>query len=164
MKVVTLSWFMSQLMYDIKNYAYIEAMSMDENDVRRSQIMEIGEEGNIDRVRRVLDLKIAIIGERLYPYTKRFLEDEAMLHDKLCNRDGYSLELNVPDDFSATTALMLERVIHEMLVCWVMSDWLSRLKPESWEIWETKAGEMFDGLTHSLTARIGRVRRTQTPF
>jgi len=164
MKELTLTWFTDQLLYDIKNYAYIEALKLPESDVNRSRIMEVGEDGNVDRVRRVLDVTLAIIAERLYPYSKNVIDSDVFMHDRLCERDGYHLVLNVPDDFSTTTAHLLEHLIHEMLVCNVMADWLRFFRQENWELWSSKVSGLQDEIAQTMSIHVGRARRVLRPF
>ena len=56
-KSVRLTFKREELLYDIRNNAYVEGDVMQVNDAHdRHQVQDIGEEGNIDRVTRVLDL------------------------------------------------------------------------------------------------------------
>jgi hypothetical protein len=164
-KTVTLTFKRDEILYDCKNYAYVEGDTMktqDEHD--RHQVMDIGEDGNIDRVTRVLDLAFAECVELCYPYSKEEVEDTTAADDTLEERDAMVLRMVVPDDFSQTTVELLRRLIHELLVYKVMADWTSHTKPESEEKWAKKAGEVEEKITSSLNYRVGRVRRTLTPF
>jgi hypothetical protein len=164
-KRVTLTFKREEILYDCRNYAYIEGDTMktaDEHD--RHQVMDVGEDGNIDRVTRVLDLAFADCVELCYPYSKTELEDETALDDTLQERDALVLHLLLPEGFSQTTAELLRRLIHELLVYRVMADWTSHTKPESETKWAGKAEEVEGKITSSLNSRIGRVRRTLTPF
>ena len=50
-RTVRLKFLRSQLLYDIKNYAFIEGDVMgEEKQHAQHVIVEIGEEGNVDRV------------------------------------------------------------------------------------------------------------------
>lgn len=164
-KTVTLTFKRDEILYDCKNYAYVEGDTMktqDEHD--RHQVMDIGEDGNIDRVTRVLDLAFADCVELCYPYSKVEVEDVTALDDTLQERDALVLNMLVPDDFSQTTVELLRRLIHELLVYKVMADWTSHTKPESEAKWTKKAEDVEEKITSSLNYRVGRVRRTLTPF
>ena len=155
----------SELLYDIRNYAYVEGdMMRTEDEHDRHGVMDVGEDGNIDRVTRVLDLAFADCVELCYPYTKVEVEDETALDDKLQERDALVLIMRVPDDFSQTTVELLRRLVHELLVYKVMADWTSHTKPESEAKWRQKAEEVEGKITSSLNSRVGRVRRTLSPF
>lgn len=74
-KTVKLLFKRSELLYDIKNYAYVEGDVMQVNTEHdRHQVQDIGETGNIDRVTKVLDLAYAESVEALFPYTKQDVE------------------------------------------------------------------------------------------
>lgn len=164
-KQVVLTFKRDEILYDCKNYAYVEGDTMktqDEHD--RHQVMDIAEDGNIDRVTRVLDLAFAACVELCYPYSKVEVGELTELDDTLAERDNLVLTLLVPDDFSQTTVELLRRLIHELLVYKVMADWTSHTKPESEAKWEKKAEETEEKISSSLNYRVGRVRRTLSPF
>ena len=65
---VTLEFHRSELLYDIKNYAYIEGHVWgEENQHAQHTLVEIGEEGNVDRVNRMLGEAHAAVIEMLFP-------------------------------------------------------------------------------------------------
>lgn len=164
-KKVTLTFKREEILYDCKNYAYVEGDTMkteDEHD--RHQVMDIGEDGNVDRVTRVLDLAFAHCVELCYPYSKVEVEDETSLDDTLQERDELVLHLMVPDDFSQTTVELMRRLIHEFLVYKVMADWMSLTKPDGEAKWVQKAEMVESKISAALTFRVGRVRRPLNPF
>lgn len=164
-KRVTLTFKREEILYDCRNYAYIEGDTMktaDEHD--RHQVMDVGEDGNVDRVARVLDLAFAQCVELCYPYSKVAVGDETEADDTLNAPATYVLRLRVPDDFAQSTVTLLEKLIHELLVYKVMADWMSITKPDAKVNWQEKMQEMEAQIVSHLNFRIGRVRRTQTPF
>ena len=71
-----------ELLYDIRNNAYVEGDVMQaKTEHDRHQVQDIGEDGNIDRVTRVLDLAHAECEEALFPYTKENVEQESEMDD-----------------------------------------------------------------------------------
>ena len=164
----TLLFKRSELLYDIKNIAYVEGdviKTDDEHD--RHQIMDIGEDGNIDRVTRVMDLAIAHCRELLFPYSRVNVDETEERNDVLVNPEEYNIELLLPDDFSKSTLTYLEKLIHEYLVYRVLMDWMSitnLINPKSAENWAAKMKSLQDEIESTLNARIHRVRRTQSPF
>lgn len=153
-----------QLLYDIKNCAYIEGSVMDtESNHNRPIVQDVGEDGNVDRVTRVLDLTVAKCREVLYPYTKREI-DLSVLNDKLREPGVYGIVLNVPKDFSQTTLDLLEKLAHEYLVCEAVADWMSITNTRKGEIWKSKAEDAVSEIRRNLNARISRTRRRLHPF
>lgn len=167
-KTVTLTFLREQLLYDIKNIAYVEGDVLpDEAQHSKHQVQDIGEDGNIDRVTRMLDLALAHCVEALYPFSKVDVESGVVLDDTLTETPTYTVTLLVPDDFSDTTAKYLEQLIHNLLVYYVLADWMSIANvanPQSAANWAAKAQDLEDEIKSKLNARTGRVRKFQSPF
>lgn len=189
-KTVKLLFKRSELLYDIKNYAYVEGDVMQVNTEHdRHQVQDIGETGNIDRVTKVLDLAYAESVEALFPYTKQDVEqvtemdnmptvvydeeppanegsDEVFTNEKPgeTKSQDYEIQLLVPDAYSKTTVTLLVRYIHEYMVCRVLADWMSITNPPSAPKWKEKEQEMLEAMKEAVNFRTKRVRRTQTPF
>lgn len=167
-KTVTLTFYREQLLYDIKNLAYVEGDVLpEEAQHSKHQVQDIGDEGNIDRVTRMLDLALAHCVEVLYPFSKVDVENGLVLNDNLTETATYTVTLLVPDDFSDTTAKYLEQLIHNLLVYYVLADWMSIANvanPNSAANWAAKAQDTEDKIKGKLNARTGRVRKFQSPF
>lgn len=164
----TLTFYRSELLYDVKNIAYVEGDAIETQDEHdRHQIMDIGEDGNVDRVTRVMDLALAHCRELLFPYSRVNVGATETRDDELAAPEAYTIELKVPDDFSQSTLTYLEKLIHEYLVYRVLTDWMSITNvknPTSAANWAGKLQDLEDEIESALNARIHRVRRTQTPF
>lgn len=164
-KEVFLHFEREALLYDIKNYCFIEGDLMERNDEHaKHQVFDVGDEGNIDRVTRVLDLAFASCVELCYPYSKKEVKERTSRDDELEVEDEYVMKLIVPNDFSETTVTLLEKIIHELLVCRVMRDWMSLTKPESKDAWNERIDELEEQVRTTLNGRVGRVRRPLRPF
>ena len=69
---VTLTFGRDQLLYDIKNYAYVESHVMPpDTEHAKHMVADVGEEGNVDRMTRVMDLGVSMCRELLYPWAKK---------------------------------------------------------------------------------------------
>lgn len=155
-----------ELCFDIANLAFIEGHIMvDVDDEIRHTLQDIVEEGNRERVERVLDKGHAILTEALYPYTKRPLILDH-LHDRAQRRPVYGIRLELPKDFSQTTLNLMERLVHEYLVCDVVYDWLSITNTPKAAVWREKRDEAYAGLRRCVNNRRGekRVRIRPHPF
>lgn len=153
-----------QLLYDIKNYAFIEGSVMDtESNHNRHTVQDVGEEGNVDRVTRVLNLTVCKCRELLYPYTKKEMH-RTELNDNLREPPVYGIVLSIPLDFSQTTLYLLENLIHEYLVCKAVADWLSITNTAKAQVWEAKAEDAESEIRINLHNRIAKTRRRMHPF
>lgn len=161
---VTLRLLRDELLYDVRNYAYIEAhiTSEDEPHVRHT-ISEIGEAGNVDRVNRLLAMVHAEVIEALYPYAKQQpMEEEIDNHP--FTPEAYVVELQVPDTMSRTSIHLISRLVHEYMVCRVLSDWLSILHPEAAAAWQAKAEDARRELNCTKHLRRSTFTRKLSPW
>lgn len=131
------------------------------------QIKDIAEDGNIDRVKRILDLGVSECEEALYPYTRNMLSefgveyrDDLPLEDS----EGWVICMIVPITMSHTTLCYLEKLIHEYLVALVLYDWLSLTGRESIAIWRDKREELMGQIKHIQNNRVSRIRLKPSPF
>lgn len=153
-----------QLIYDIRNVAYVEGDIMPENQQHeRHTVQDIGEEGNIDRVTRVLNLAHSECVEWLYPFTKRRIYKDC-LDDRLTEKKVYSIFMTVPKDFSQTTLNAIEELVHEYLVCSVIADWLSIVNTKKATVWKEKMEELKTAIKNKPRLRRGRLRIGKHPF
>ena len=165
-KTVLLTFKRSEVIYDAENYSFVEGDIMKTDDEHaRHQVFDIGQSGNIDRVTRILNLAHTECVEMLFPYTKEEIPDEQeALNDILAAPEEYHIELTLPEGFSISTVKLLTNLIHEYLVCRVLSDWMSITNPGSKAHWEEKFENIKYKIQTSLVSRTGKVRRKLKPF
>lgn len=165
---VTLDFRRDELLFDIRNLAYVEGEVMPEENQghERHMVQDIAEDGNIERVSRILELAHAECVEALYPYTKVGIEPITWQNNKpkcgCCN--VYSIEMHMPAECSRTTVTLLKHYVHDYMVDKVLEDWLSITNPSASAKWREKAEESLEGMRQAVNTRIGRVRRKLTPF
>lgn len=142
-KHVTLNFLRDQLLYDIGNLGYVEGHILpDDQEHARHVTSDIIEDGNVDRITRILDLVHAEAEELLYPYTKRKTTCVDDRYDPLINRECYVIDMHVPDRFSSTTSRLLETLIHEWMVAAALADWLGITNERAAQKWKARAEEM----------------------
>lgn len=155
---VKLTFKREQLLYDIKNYAYVESHVLPPDaEHARHMVADVGEEGNVDRVTRVLDLGVSMCREMLYPWAKKDI-GKTEYDDTLTEREQYVIVMNVPSTMSQTTLTLVERQIHEYLVCRGVADWLSITNPQKSETWLAKAAEAESEIRVAIHSRMKRTR------
>lgn len=158
----------SQLLYDIKNIAYVEAdVIQAEEEHQRHQIFDIAEDGNVDRVTRVMDLAVAKCKEILFPLTKSVVDEMESRDDNLKETQVYYIYLSLPQSFSKTTLDYLSKLIHELIVYTVLVDWLSITditNESAYQKWANKLSDVITEIGRAKSTKIRRARRTQTPF
>lgn len=164
-KTVTLVFRREQLLYDISNYAFVEGDIMGEDaEHARHQVKDIAEEGNVDRVNRVLNLAHDECVEQLYHYTNEEVEDGERLDDTLVAPEEYTIVLKLPEGFAKSTLKLERTLIHEYMVCRVLQDWLSITFPNSAPNWEKKMIKLKSKIKTALLSRKLTIRRKLKPF
>lgn len=164
-KNVSLVFDREQLIYDIKNYAYIEGHVWGEGNQHAQHILvEIGEEGNVDRVNRILEVVHAAAIEMLYPYTKQEPLDGEIICNRMWTPDEYQIKMEVPVSMSRTTLHLLNKLIHEFMVARVIHDWLSITHPDAARNWLEKALDATEEINSVKNSRTGVLRRPSHPL
>ena len=92
-KAVTLVFKREELLYDAENYSFVEGDIMQaEDEHARHQVFDIGQDGNVDRVTRILNLVHSECVEMLFPYTKEEISDalKPLIMLRLCRKNTYN--------------------------------------------------------------------------
>lgn len=153
-----------QLIYDIENICHIEGTAAVELSPHvRHMIQDVAQDGNIDRISRVLETAVATAREWLYSHTGRAI-DHSELDNELRHCPIFGIALDLPADFSQTTLVVLQRQIHEFLVCTAVNEWLDIIAPDRKEKWLLKALNAKEAILHTLHRRRTKTRRRSHPF
>ncbi|WP_052110382.1 hypothetical protein [Porphyromonas sp. COT-108 OH1349] len=103
------------LLYDISNYCYVQGQVIGEEiENARHMTIDVAQDGNIDRVTRVLNLAFDEVVELLYRITKDEVDDKSEYTNEFHVPESYHVTMNVYDKFSITTANLLQTLIHEL--------------------------------------------------
>ena len=167
-KRATLKFSTEELLHDIANMAYVEGDLIDGgNEHAAHQVRDICEDGNIERVLRVVDMAVAKCRERLYPYTREDAEDGAELDNSPDEKEEHVISMLLPEDFSKTTLDYLNKLLHEYICCTALADWMTIANTEnkaSAATWAAKAEEAQEQVMKIINLRRTRVRRTISPI
>lgn len=164
-KIAELKFLRTELFYDIANYAYIESdvVRTDDEHVRHT-IADVVEDGNVDRIVRMLDLYFSEVQELLYPYTKRDVPVSVVMDNALRIPESYILRMTIPDGMAESTLNLLRAQIHEYLVCRALTEWMSISNLPVAEVWQSKAELARTSINRYKNGRRGRVRRPSHPW
>lgn len=167
LRTITLNFERDQLMYDISNVCYVTGDVLKTDDEHaRHQIIDVTEDGNVDRVTRMLDLAFGEVQQMLSAFTKDAVTDGDITNDEFTETDTYVITLKVPSSIMKVTQNYLEQLIHNLLVDWAVMDWLTFTHPDKNEasVWAAKAEDLKSKINAALSARNKRVRIKQHPF
>ena len=163
---VTVTLRRQNLLYDIRNCAYIESHTLpDDAPHIRHLVADIAEEGNIDRLDRVIALAFSILIERLGRWTHADLDtDTNEVTDDRWTPCEYRLRLCLPRRHNKTTVHLLAHLLHEYIVIKALYDWLLTAVPKSAEAWAARLAEIEDELTRLLNNNSLVFRRHTSPW
>lgn len=157
------------LLYDISNIAYVIADKNEENH-ELHKVRDICQDGNIDRVSRILGQAYAEILVLLAPLlTPRVID---VNRDSSAMPRDYKIEFTTESDLrlklTPEKKLKIRELSHEYMVCRVMADWLGIILPQEAEIWRMRCEKTFEKLRQIVTDIVSLVtlnfRRTLSPF
>lgn len=140
------------LIYDIENMAYVIADNHDHSDNAIHRLRDICQDGNIDRVSRILGLAYSRLLTILFPILSPPLFD--------VNRDysqiPHDYEFRFRTDRQLRFLLTKERqfhikeAAHEYMVAMVLADWLEVTMPQAADVWKFKAENALSTLTDTM--------------
>lgn len=158
--------YRDELLYEVKNIAFVVGDVREEKTETHTthQVQDVGEDGNVDRVTRIMDLCWSRCCNELYPWAKSDFVCGTERDDILKERPFYRVRLLVPVDFGEPSLTYLERLMHEYIVDMVLFDWFTIAAPEKAEAWGAKASLMAEEMKGALVGRLGRARKGQHPF
>lgn len=142
-----------ELIYDIKNTAFIFADSYSNPNVDAKQlknVFDVSEEGNMDKLARILDSAVEDCREMLFRFTKMemlgggFDSDEwaECIGSPANEEENYYLAMRMPQGFSKTSVHTMTVYIHDYIVNQCMYEWLMVVFPDGadrfWALAEDK--------------------------
>jgi len=150
-KHVMLTMLKSQLMYDIRTGAWVIGDVMKtEDDHDRHQVQDIGEDNNVDWVARQLDLVHGLILQLLSKYSPQLVysceDDDVIDYDN----EEYRYPLALPIKMKQVTVKYLKELIHNLMVAWVIMDWMSITHKDEYQTWVLKVEDLKEKLKDAL--------------
>lgn len=150
-----------ELLHDIKSRAYIQGQSA-EGDAYMLQ--DIGDEANRDTLVRYINMAYQDCFEMLYAYCEEDVNGEYSNDNTEEESDTYTLTLNLPMSVSKHSMDKISDLLHEYIVCKVISEWCLIAFPSLATMWATKAEDCRAKIKSTHNRRTKPVRRIKTPF
>ena len=164
MKQVTLTFHRSELLDDVERIADLLSHGMPKDNHIRHMLADICQDGNLDRLARSMSLAYHLCEGFLHRYTRTDADDDNVL----CNGFGwpeiYLMTLNIPDNFSEGSVVLVEKLIHEYICAYVIWDYLSLTHYEQAAEWYAKLGTLEEKIKNTTQIPGGRYRRPLQPF
>lgn len=153
------------LLYDIRNIAFItgDQMPGQPDEKLRANVQDVDAEGNIDFLRRKMELAFCDIRECLYTYTAHTIRHTEADNDDPGNTRAYTFLLRLPPFFSKTTLRLVKNLIHEYIVDDTLFEWFSIAKKDEAELYYRKRENVRERLRECMEHRIRRKERPLFP-
>lgn len=169
-KFVKLKFLSSELLYDIRNIAYVSSDIIPSTGTHyKHQLTDICEDGNKDQVNRIINLAIGMCKTFLGNIVCDPLEDGTAIDDTLKSPDTYEFNLYVPANTKKSMMCDLNNRIHQYVVFAVLLDWLGIIgpnpaNPDAVNVWLSEKQKNEDEIkSYSLLSYRGHKLR-QSPF
>lgn len=123
MKSVTITLYVSELLYDVRNKTHLTGRSRgDANDPSFSANMRASEDDD-DQIRRSMQHAVATLKTTLSEY----LESEGQLSDNILDDTSteWNFTLKVPSNYNLATSETLSSAIHQYVVNIAIADWFT---------------------------------------
>lgn len=159
-----------ELVYDIKNTAFIFAHSLpgDISDQVKHNVYEIGEDGNRDKLARMLDEAVEDCREMLFTLTRRHAAGHEPMYEsdawEECvgapgnDMDSYYINMVFPFLASRTALHTLGVYVHNYIVNTVLYNWMLLAYPSGTESFSVKTAELQEKIRKAVIRPSGRVR------
>lgn len=164
-----------ELVFDIKNTAAVYADSIsssvaDSHSIHN--IYDIGEDGNLDKLARILDSAVEDCREMLYRFCKVDMhrggfdtnEWEECIGSPANDEEAYYLVMVMPRGFSATSVHTLAVYIHDFIVYQSLYEWMILVYPDGAEQFQMLAEEKKQKYMNASIRTTGHTRIRLHPF
>lgn len=163
---VTLVYNVREVLYDVSNMAWVQGDLIDSHDYDhvRHLVQDIIEDGNRDRVMRVMRLAFAEAEGMLQPWSKIRFSGSVYLDNEPEDEDELVMLLSVPAKTDRGTIELILQLVHEWLVCRILQDWLSITWPEGAAVWAVKIEELREAIRNAKNRSQWITRRKLSPW
>lgn len=157
----SITFLADEVIADVRSAAWLESeLHQDLDRHRRHQMADICEEGNIERVRRVLSVAVAearmALAPALHPPGVAIDVNILQFRQRWIFRLMYS-----PD---AATLIFIREKIHEFLVAAVMADRTDVIIPSASSLWRERKACALEALAEAAASIPSCGRRPLSPF
>ena len=164
-----------ELVFDIKNTAAVYADSISSSVVDSHSIhniYDVGEDGNRDKLARILDSAVEDCNEMLFRYTKMKMlgggfdsnEWEECIGSPTNEEEAYYLAMRIPQGFSKTSVHTMTVYIHDYIVNQCLYEWLMIVYPDGADRFLALAEDKKQKIKEASNRSAGSARIALHPF
>lgn len=163
-KTITITLYMSELLYDIRNKTFLKARisKNDENYKAAAHLQADEDEENNNEVLR----SIGSAWGKLKAYLGNYINEDQSTGNDILRDESQDIVvvLDMPERFNEAVVDSLAAAMHRFIVGTVLWKWYRILSPDDAMDWKTEMEEVSSDLTLALSSRKGHARIRLSPF
>ncbi len=165
-KIWTVLLSRNEIIDDLANVNYIQSNANMEDDSRKqSLVQEIGEDGNRDRVVRIMDLAFGEVKSGLYKHLADAHDEDVLRTDDFKIVADYVMRLKVNLKSRDDMLEYIKNLTHEFIVARVLEDWLElHGRADEAGVWTKKAETALAKISDAVKSNVNIVQVKPLPF
>lgn len=161
---ITIRLIRSELIYDINLMAYAVGETIRGEDVDRSLVMDVCDDGKVDKTTQGINKAWGELLNSITGYTKIETDEDINIDNEFITPEEYSVCLCVPYSFSKLNAEAVKNSMHAYLVNKALSGWFAITKKDEVVYYENEASIELAKVKRFLNVRVKPVRIKMHPF
>lgn len=156
-KDITITLYMSELIYDVQNKSYLKGRSLTEQDPARVAYMQANDDDeNLNQVLRSIGGAFGTLKSELSEY----IEEEATTGNNILqpNKD-IVVALKMPSNFNEAAVKVISEGLHKYLTNMALSEWYKQTDPNDADSYIKLAVENMKEVHDGINKRLRPVRQ-----
>lgn len=163
-RYISIKLIRAELIYDINLSAYAVGETIRGEDNDRSLVMDICDDGKVDKVTMCLNKAWGELLNDMTGYTKIETDEDMDADDVFTSPEEYSVRLCVPNSFSKLNVEAVKNAMHTYLVNEALAGWFAITKKDEVAYYEDKSLIELAKVKRFLNVRVKPVRIKMYPF
>lgn len=164
-RVITITLFRHELVYDIELVAYAVGETVKgEDEKERSLVIDICDDGKVDKTTLNINKAWGELLNEITGYTKIGMDEDVDVVNILVIPEKYEVRLCVPDNFTKLNAEAVKNSMHAYLVNKALEGWFAITKKDEIQYYANEAKIELAKVKRFLNMRIKSLRIKLSPF
>lgn len=163
-RAITITLLRSEILYDIELVSYAVGQTVMGEDEQRSLIMDVSDDGKIDKTTLNLNKAWGELLNEITGYTKAGMDVDVDVFNILVIPEKYEVRLCVPDSFTKLNAEAVKNSMHAYLANKALEGWFAITKKDEVQYYANEARLELSKVKRFLNTRIKPLRIKMNPF
>ena len=160
-KNVTITLYMSEMIYDVQNKSYLKGRSMVDQDPARVAYMQANDDDeNLNQVLRSIGGAFGSLKSELSEY----IEESASTGNNILQpNENIIVALKMPSNFNEAAVKVVSEGLHKYIVNMALAEWYKNTDPNDFDSYMKLAIENMKEVRDGINKRLRPVRTEPTP-